>query len=90
MVIFNSRILILVKQNGNLDLPGGRIKGNEKSRCCLWREIYEETSLIAKIKIPVSSWSFYKTPQKYIKGVTYICTSNSSKIVISDEHSDFF
>ena len=41
----NDDILVLVKQDGTLDLPGGRVENGETIKFALQREINEETGL---------------------------------------------
>ena len=90
VIIKEDKCLILVKPNGRIDLPGGRIDFNESPEEALLREIFEETG-IADIKIlnPVTHWSFIKNPKLKIHGITYICSYHGGDILLSKEHKDY-
>jgi 8-oxo-dGTP diphosphatase len=86
----NDRILVLVRQNGTLDLPGGRVENGETVESALQREINEETDLKVKIYDPVEKWSFYKTPDQLIKGITFECAYLDGKVKLCGEHKSHF
>jgi len=86
----NDRILVLVKQNGKLDLPGGRVENGETIKSALQREIEEETGLKVEIHDPVEEWSFYKTPDHLIKGITFECAYLGGKVKLCNEHKRYF
>jgi 8-oxo-dGTP diphosphatase len=86
----NDQILVLVKPNGTLDLPGGRVENGEPVKSALKREINEETGLKVKIHGPVEKWSFYKTPDRLIKGITFECAYLDGKVKLCDEHRHYF
>ena len=86
----NDHILVLVKQNGTLDLSGGRVENGETVKSALQREISEETGLKVEIHDPVEQWSFYKTPDQLIKGITYECAYLEGKVKLCHEHKNYF
>jgi 8-oxo-dGTP diphosphatase len=86
----DDHILVLVKQDGTLDLPGGRIENGEAIKFALQREINEETGLKVEIHDPVEKWSFYKTPNQLIKGITFECAYLGGKVKLCSEHKRYF
>ena len=86
----NSHILVLVKPNDALDLPGGRVERGETIQSALQREIDEETGLKVEIHNPVEEWSFYKTPDRLIKGITFDCAYLEGKVKLCTEHTRYF
>ena len=68
-----NQFLVLVKPDGAFDLPGGRVEDGESIKAALHREISEETGLKVDIKEIVGKWSFSKTTNFKIHGITFAC-----------------
>jgi ADP-ribose pyrophosphatase YjhB (NUDIX family) len=73
-----------------LDLPGGRLENGETIKSALQREINEETGLKVEIHDPVAEWSFYKTPNQLIKGITLECAYVEGEVKLCSEHKRYF
>ena len=86
----DGQILILVKHNNELDLPGGRVENGETIEFALLREIGEETGLKVEIHNPVEEWSFYKTPNFLVSGITLECSYLDGNVNLSGEHKRYF
>ena len=56
----------------------------------LQREISEETGLKVEIYNPVEEWSFYKTPDQLIQGVTFECAYIEGNVKLCSEHKRYF
>ena len=90
LITRDDKILVLIKSNGELDLAGGRVEDDEKYEDCLHRETLEETGLEVGIKGFVAGWSFKKNSNLFVIGRTYLCEYLSGRLILSDEHVDYF
>jgi len=53
------------------------------------REVKEETSLDVNCALPISTWTFMKTTNDQVIGITFLCTLRKASIVtLSREHDD--
>jgi 8-oxo-dGTP diphosphatase len=85
-----NKVMVLEKNNGDFDLPGGRVENNESFIGCLHRELLEEVGLGFMHIEFVAYWSFMKNSELLIKGVTCVCKNTYGSIILSDEHRNFF
>ena len=77
---------------GRFDIVGGRLKPGERFDQSLLREIKEETGLSVKIGKPffVNEWRpVVKGEQWQIVATFFECTTNSSKVILGDDHDHF-
>jgi 8-oxo-dGTP diphosphatase len=86
----DDRFLVLVKPDGSLDLPGGRVEIGESITSALYREIKEETGLKVKIQNPLLEWSFLKRTDFLIKGITFTCIYLDGEVDLCEEHRCYF
>ena len=89
IIVKENKFLILVKPNGEPDLPGGRVEADEDLVNSLYREISEETGLKVEILDPFAQWSFMKNPGFLISGITYYCKYLAGTVELSPEHSEY-
>ena len=83
----DGRILILFRQNGVFDFPGGRIEEGESDlRASLMREVSEETTLEIVVGSPFATW-LSGAETVYLVG--YKCRFVAGDVELSDEHIDF-
>jgi len=90
IIIKQNKVMVLVKHNGELDLPGGRVENSEGFINCLNRDVFEEVDLVFKKFELVAGWSFMKNSELRIKGETYICFYHRGSITLSQEHKDYY
>ncbi|MGI8546156.1 MAG: NUDIX domain-containing protein [Gemmatimonadaceae bacterium] len=93
-IVHAGRILVLtssaVKHAGYRDLPGGNVEWGEDLVAALKREVLEETGLTMRVVAPVRVWSFVsRTNSVFHVGITFACTSRSSRVRLSAEHAAF-
>jgi 8-oxo-dGTP diphosphatase len=94
----SGNVLILKKTDDSEFAPGiweistGLLKQFETPEAGLIREVKEETGLSVEIVKPLRSFHAYrgqKTAEAEMVGFTYWCKTNSKRIKISREHSDY-
>ena len=68
------KVVLLLNEREEWELPGGRIESGESPTACLVREIQEELNLEVSIGAPVDTYLFEVIPQKHVFIATYRCT----------------
>ena len=90
VVLSDGKILVLRQQNGNWDLPGGKVNDNESVTEALVREVWEETRLAV---VPVDLLTSSMKPRPHAEDLlvmSYLCEirEQTEELVVqlSDEH----
>lgn len=90
ILVYNGKVLFLKRTSPPLNWcpPCGRAKMGENLEEALIREVREETGLTIEIIKFVYQWKGLHDGEK-IKSFTFVCSTNSDMVVLSDEHSDY-
>ena len=80
ITIYNNKILMLQKKNGQFELPGGHIQRGESPIDGAKREFFEETGIAIKVIKQITSNS---------SRVLYRGFINTNNIKLSSEHKSF-
>src|SRR5258707_931755 len=87
VLIHDGRVLLLLNERGEWDLPGGRPDPGEDHRAALTREVREETGLEVEVGGLLDEHLFEVLPQRFVHIVAYACTLVcTADIILSDEH----
>ncbi len=88
VVLHQGRVLLLVNERDEWDLPGGRPEAGEDHQTALAREVSEETGLSVEIGVLLDEHLFEVLPQRFVRIVSYGCTlTGDADVTLSDEHS---
>ncbi len=88
VVLHQGRVLLLVNERNEWDLPGGRPEAGEDHRTALAREVREETGLGIEIGTLLDDHLFEVLPQRFVRILAFGCTlAGNADVVLSDEHS---
>jgi 8-oxo-dGTP diphosphatase len=89
VLIHDGRILLLLNERGEWDLPGGRPDPGEDHRAALVREVREEAGLVVEVGARIDEHLFEVLPQRFVQIVVYACTlAGTHDVALSHEHLD--
>ena len=89
VLIHDGRVLLLLNERGEWDLPGGRPDPGEDHRVALVREVREEAGLSVEVGALVDEHLFEVLPQRFVRIVAYACRLvGEGAVVLSHEHLD--
>lgn len=89
VVVHGSRVLLLLNERDEWDLPGGRPDPGEDHRAALVREVREETGLAVEVGALVDEHLFEVLPRRFVRIVAYACTlGTEGTIALSHEHHE--
>ena len=87
VLIHEGRVLLLLNERGEWDLPGGRPDPGEDHRAALRREVREETGLDVEVGARLDEHLFEVLPQRFVRIVAYGCALvGSHEVALSHEH----
>lgn len=83
----NQKVVLLMNERNEWELPGGRIELGESSTECLAREIREELNIEVTVRSPIDTYLFEVIPGKHVFIATYTCAlTGDFQPIISHEH----
>lgn len=86
-MIDDGRVLLLLNERGEWDLPGGRPDPGEDHRAALAREVREEAGLDVEVGALLDEHLFEVVPQRFVRIVAYACSLvGKCEVVVSHEH----
>src|SRR3954467_5474819 len=87
VLIDDGRVLLLLNERGEWDLPGGRPDPGEDHRAALKREVCEEAGLAVEVGVLLDEHLFEVLPQRFVRIVAYACSLVGGRdVVLSHEH----
>jgi 8-oxo-dGTP pyrophosphatase MutT (NUDIX family) len=91
VLIHQGRVLLLLNERGEWDLPGGRPDAGEDHRAALKREVREEAGLDVEVGAALDEHLFEvlpdKLPGRFVRILPFACRLvGGSDVVLSHEH----
>jgi 8-oxo-dGTP diphosphatase len=87
VLIHDGRVLLLLNERDEWDLPGGRPDPGEDHRAAVKREVREEAGLEVEVGAQVDEHLFEVLPGRFVQIVVYAChLVGASDVVLSHEH----
>ena len=91
VVLHQGRVLLLLNERDEWDLPGGRPDAGENHRTTLIREVREEAGLDVEVGAFLDEHLFEVLPQRFVRIVAYACRlagAATMPVALSHEHLD--
>jgi 8-oxo-dGTP diphosphatase len=88
VVIHDGRVLLLLNERGEWDLPGGRPDPGEDHRSALVREVREEAGYDVEVGALLDEHVFEVIPQRFVRIVVYACALRGGDPALSHEHHE--
>ncbi len=87
VLIHQDRVLLLLNERDEWDLPGGRPDPGEDHRAALAREVREEAGLSVEVGAALDEHLFEVLPGRFVRIVPFVCRlTGGSDVVLSHEH----
>ncbi len=87
VLIHDGRVLLLLNERDEWDLPGGRPDPGEDFRVALKREVREESGLAVEIGVALDEHLFEVLPSRFVRIVPFACNLvGGDDVVLSHEH----
>lgn len=88
VVLHRGRVLLLLNERGEWDLPGGRPDSGEDHRAALVREVKEEAGYDVEVGAFLDEHLFEVIPQRFVRIVAYACDLSGGDPTLSHEHRE--
>ena len=89
VVIHDGRVLLLLNERDEWDLPGGRPDPGEDHRVALVREVREEAGLVVEAGVLLGEHLFEVLPQRFVRIMAYACRlQGDAEVTLSHEHGE--
>jgi len=83
----DDRVLLLLNERGEWDLPGGRPDPGEDHRVALKREVREEAGLQVEVGVALDEHLFEVLPGRFVRILPFACDlAGRPDVTISHEH----
>jgi len=87
VLVDQDRVLLLLNERGEWDLPGGRPDPGEEHREALAREVREETGLLVEVGAALDEHLFEVLPGRFVRILPFVCCLlGSDAVALSHEH----
>jgi 8-oxo-dGTP pyrophosphatase MutT (NUDIX family) len=87
VLIHQGRVLLLLNERDEWDLPGGRPDSGEDHRAALKREVREEAGLTVEVGEALGEYLFEVLPGRFVRIVPFVCRlTGGNDVVLSHEH----